>query len=51
MNHNIKGYTWIPDWFYDEDECKPGTILNPNYFLNEQYSVYLTTLLEQQPMI
>lgn len=42
MNHNIKGYTWIPDWFYDEDECKPGTILNPNYFLNEQYSVYLT---------
>lgn len=42
MNHNIKGYTWIPDWFYNEDECKPGTILNPNYFLNEQYSVYLT---------
>lgn len=42
MNQNLKGYTWIPDWFYDEDECKPGTILSPNYFLNEQYSVYLT---------
>ena len=32
MNQNLKGYTWIPDWFYDEDECKPGTILSPNYF-------------------
>lgn len=41
MNHNLKGYTWIPDWFYDEDECKPGTILSPNYFLNSEYSVYL----------
>lgn len=41
MNQNIKGYTWIPDWFYDENECKPGTILNPNYFLTEEYSVYL----------
>lgn len=41
MNNHLKGYTWIPDWFYDEDEFQPGTILNPNHFLNNEYRVYL----------